>query len=222
MNTRRPFDTLARRRQIRKPLPSDLADFDAEFEGIGLEQPAEFEGVRLCRLNEVKRVSYADILVLERDLPAWEQFEGFRVGISPYADDVVYVRSAPVCAAGAIMVLGPDISGPAGDGPARHQPTLVVARTLAQWLKHLEECDWMEYGFYPGSILNMPRASKKKLKDYYKNLNPHISWGQRRIQFDYLWRPVAPAVGSRANCTEGKNRRRFLEFAFHFPSPPVI
>ena len=58
METRRPFDPLARRRKIRKTLPSDLSDFYGEYEGIGLDQDAEFDGVRLCRLNEVKRASY--------------------------------------------------------------------------------------------------------------------------------------------------------------------
>ncbi len=171
------FRRLPLRRVFHKPdWPRDLVEFYASHEGNGLELGPEV-CVRLCKLHEVELVACRDILVLAMEPPGWHDFSGYAIGISPFFDRIVYVTAAPVCKAGSILLLGPDVSGPGGDGHARYEPTLVIGRSLEQWLRHLEECDWTEWGIYPGGLDELPERRREAVARYYRELNPHIEWG---------------------------------------------
>ena len=106
-----PFKRLPGRRAVPADWPADLAEFYALHEGVGLESTPECS-VRLCRLDEVQGVTVTDMQHFCGDDPAWANFTGYQIGISPFFDRVVYVLSAPVCQHGAILVFGYDIAGP--------------------------------------------------------------------------------------------------------------
>jgi hypothetical protein len=171
------FFELVPRRVVNQPgWPADLSDFFASFEGCGLEREPTV-GIRLCRLDEVLAVAYKDISVLSDAAPNWGTFTSYRIGISPFFDDIVYVTSSPVCAPGSIMLLGPDVAGPGGEGLARHEATLVLARSLAQWIEQLKRWNGVEYGVCPGEVRKLPELQRNELQRYYRELNPHIEWG---------------------------------------------
>src|SRR5262245_2681659 len=94
----RPFVRLPAPRVVeRLVLPTDLARFYSENEGIGRESDPD-RSVRLCRLNEVVQLGWCDVHVLRGyEIPEWELFAAYRIGISPLFDEIVYVLSAPSC-----------------------------------------------------------------------------------------------------------------------------
>lgn len=174
----KPFVRLAPPRMVEQiGLPSDLARFYAENEGVGLESsPDRF--VRLCRLDEVTRMAWRDVHVFgEDELPGWERFAAYRIGISPFFDEIMYVLNAPVCPAGSILAIGVDVSGPGGSGSATLEPSLVLASSFEEWLKRLEACGWIEFGLGPGDLAKLPPAEERQHRRYYQALNPGIAWG---------------------------------------------
>jgi len=175
----KPFVELVARRVISVPgLPDELGRCYARHEGVGLESPPD-KDIRLCRLDELRIVGIQDIQVFggdDNDVK-WAEFSGFRIGLSPFLDEIVYVLSAPVCGAGAIMIFGFDIAGPGGTGEAVEEPSLVLAPSFSEWFAHLERYGWTEYCLAPGGISELPAAEQVELRSYYRALNPHISWG---------------------------------------------
>ncbi len=165
----RPYERLPARRAVPCDWPADLADFYATHEGVGLESTFE-RSVRLCRLDEVQRVTVADMQHFCGDDPAWASFAGFLIGSSPYLDQVVYALSAPVCLRGTIMAFGYDLAGPGGQGEAACEPSLVLAETFADWLARLEQFNGDELGFRPGAIEDPAQRA------YFRRLNPAIAW----------------------------------------------
>ncbi|MFL5338668.1 MAG: hypothetical protein ACJ8F7_00755 [Gemmataceae bacterium] len=174
----KPFIRLPAPRVVEQlGLPTDLAQFYSENEGVGRESDAD-RIVRLCRLNEVARIGWRDVHnVGPDDLPGWEQFAAYRIGIGLYFDEVVYVLNAPVCPAGSILTIGVDVAGPGGSGSDTLEPSLVLASSFAEWLKRLEACGWIEYGLGPGDLAKLPAAEEQQHRRYYQALNPGISWG---------------------------------------------
>jgi len=91
-----------------------LAEFYAEHEGIGLESSIDYP-VRMCKLDQVARVGWNDLYADsgEDDLPpGWEAFAAFRIGVSPFGAQILYVVDAPCCPPGSILAIGNDIRGP--------------------------------------------------------------------------------------------------------------
>lgn len=156
-------------------LPTDLARFYSENDGAGLEIDTD-RVVRLCRLNEVARIGRRNVNIPD-DSPGWEQFAAYRIGISPFLDDIVYVLTAPVCPTGSILTIGVDIAGPGGSGSAALENSLVLASNFAEWLKRLEACGWADYGLGPGDLAKLPATEEREQRRYYQALNPKIAWG---------------------------------------------
>jgi len=176
----KPFVRLMTPRMVKQfGLPSDLARFYSENEGVGRESsPSRF--VRLCRLDEVARIAWRDIHIFGTDeFLGWGQFAAYRIGISAFGDEIVYVLNAPVCPAGSILTIGVDVAGPGGIGSATLEPSLVLASSFAEWLKRLETCGWSEYGLGPGDLAKLPAAEELQQRRYYQSLNPGITWGAK-------------------------------------------
>ena len=173
----KPYIGLLTPRTIhRSDLPPDLAEFYCHNEGVGLESPPE-RMVRLCLLEEVKLIQWHDLHVIGADpAPGWEKFSAWRIGISSFFDEIVYVINAPSCASNAIMTLGIDVAGPGGDGPFANESTLVLGSSLSTWLEHLKTVNWMEYGLAPGAINEVPSEEQIRLRKYYRTLNPQATW----------------------------------------------
>jgi hypothetical protein len=173
-----PYRRLESRRDVgSSDFPEDLRKFYAWHEGTGLDSDPE-RIVRLCKLAEVKTIRWADLHIFGKDKPdrGWEHFAGYRIGISSFHDEIIYVLQAPVCAAGSILALGPDVAGPGGKGPLAIEPSLVLAPNFAEWIKNLERAEGHEYGLTPGSIRELPKLQKDRLLHYYKGLNPGLRW----------------------------------------------
>src|SRR5262249_14324423 len=176
-----PFIRLNARRALGRPdLPSDLAEFYAEHEGAGLSNDWDCN-VRTCRLDEVSRISWRDLHILgDENCPeGWERFAGFRIGLSSFFDEVVYVLAAPSCPAGAILTLGVDVAGPGGSGPTALECSLVLAPSFNEWRRHLEQTGGVEYGLAPGNLADLTEAQQRELRQYYKTLHPGVTWAQR-------------------------------------------
>jgi hypothetical protein len=157
-------------------LPADLVAFYAENEGVGLESPPD-RLVRLCRLDEIRRIGWSDLHILGADqCPGWEHFAAYRIGMSSCFDEIVYVLDAPSCPAGSILALGVDLSGPGGSGPTALEPSVVLAPCFAEWLRHMEACGWVEYGLIAGELANLPAKQQRRQFQYYQALNPDIDW----------------------------------------------
>src|SRR5688500_13228855 len=94
----RPFFTLRKPRTVaRAGLPPDLATFCRSHEGIGIEHPPD-RFVRMCKLDEVRRVGWKDLHIVGDDVPpddGWANFAGYRVGYSDMLDEIVWAVSAP-------------------------------------------------------------------------------------------------------------------------------
>jgi hypothetical protein len=168
------------RNVVERHLPDDLRKFFALNEGVGLESDPE-RTVRLCKLSEVKAIKWADLHILGKDEPdqGWNEFAGYRVGVSSFFDEIVYVIKAPACAPGTVLTLGPDVSGPGGTGPAAIEPSLVLASNFAEWMRNMERNGWREFGLTPGDIRGLPVSQKDQILRYYKGLNPGIKWEDR-------------------------------------------
>jgi hypothetical protein len=173
----KPFVHLAKPRPVELPaLPADLVAFYTANEGVGLERSPD-RLVSFCCLDEVRRIGWQDLHNFGADESAgWENFAAYRLGVSSFFDEIVYVLDAPSCPAGSILTLGGDVSGPGGSGPAVFEASLVLASSFAEWLGHLEECGWTEYGLVPGALRELSEAEERKHRDYYKALNPGINW----------------------------------------------
>ena len=172
----KPIVRLAAPRNVEQlGMPTDLAQFYSENDGAGLEIDTD-RVVRLCSLNEVARIGWRNVNVPD-DYPGWEQFAAYRIGISPFLDEIVYVLSAPVCPTGFILTIGVDIAGPGGSGSATLENSLVLASSLGEWLKRLEACGWADYGLGPGDLAKLPAAEEREHRRYYQALNPKIVWG---------------------------------------------
>jgi hypothetical protein len=175
----KPFEKLAAERAVEPlRLPSELANFYAKNEGVGLGSSLD-RIVRLCRLDEVARIGWRDLHIFgaNKHPLGWEGFAAYRIGVSPFFDEIVYVLDAPICPAGSILTFGVDIAGPGGRGPASLEPSLVLASSFAEWLSHLEQTGWVEYGLVPGGLAELSKAEQQKHRSYYHTLNPGISWG---------------------------------------------
>ncbi|GIW81422.1 MAG: hypothetical protein KatS3mg105_3229 [Gemmatales bacterium] len=179
----KPYVKLAKSRKLkRNDLPADLAQFYSEYEGVydeSSEDDAGFNSVYFLKLHDVRHVRAKDILVL-RDQPDWKYFSGIQIAISRYGDSVVYVCLAPTCNSGAIMLLGPDVAGPGGWGPYKWDPTLVLAPSFGEWLKHLRRSKWCEYGVVPGSIQELPPEEGERLCAYFHKLNPAVRFRAKK------------------------------------------
>src|SRR5262245_22307286 len=104
----KPFVQLGAIREVNRPeLPSDLAEFYARHEGIGLESSPD-RTVRLCRLDEVARIGWKDLqLVTANEVPeGWEGFAAFGIGMGRFFEEIVYVLNAPSCSPGSILEIG--------------------------------------------------------------------------------------------------------------------
>lgn len=145
-------------------LPAELADFYSHYEGCGLYSSPEIP-VRFCRLDEVKRFVWRDVHIFGSDeCPGWELFDAYYIGLGSFFEEFFYVVSAPVCQPGSILMIGVDVPGPGGVGPATLEPSLVLATSFTEWLKRLKADAWLELNNRPGD------------ESYYRRLNPEIQW----------------------------------------------
>lgn len=171
----KPYYALATPRDVvEDSLPDDLAHFYTHHEGVGLESSPE-RLVRLCTLAEVERVGWSDLHVIGSEpLEGWEDFSAYRIGVSAFFDEIVYVVDAPSCKRGAIFATGPDIMGPGGEGPLAYDGSMVLAPSLKEWLKRLERFGWMDFGLCPGEIDELPEEEQDEVRRYYQALNPKM------------------------------------------------
>lgn len=175
-SAQRPFRRLLLPRSVSEDLPAELQAFYTWHEGVGLSSYPD-ERVRLAKLNEIRRVTTKDCVVLHHlESTTWGTFSGFLVGIDMFLDKIVLVERAPVCSAGAIMILGPDISGPAGVGHELFEPTIVVGSNFQEWIANLRQNRWFEYGIFPGSVAELPLKEAEKIRSYYLRFNPSLDW----------------------------------------------
>jgi hypothetical protein len=166
----KPFIRLPMPRMVSRPeLSSGLAEFYAWHEGVGLESSPD-RPVRLCKLDEVTRVGWKDLLVVSDVPEGWERFAAFRIGRGMFFDDIVYVLEAPSCPPGSILAIGRDLCGPGGDGPFRLESSLVLAATFPAWLAHLERWGWVEYAVAGWE----PPPEPQEIDQYYRALNPGL------------------------------------------------
>lgn len=172
-----PFRQLPAPRQVSTPrLPDDLATFYAQHEGVGLES-TPFRLVRLCELAEVQPMTWSDLHIFGAEpFPGWGTFTGYRLGVSSFFDDIVYVTACPRCPPGAIVTFGVTIMGPGGSGPFPFECALVLASSFGEWLQRLEQMQWVEYALLPGEVTQLPQPRQAEVYAHYKNLNPEIDW----------------------------------------------
>ena len=175
----KPFARLpVPRRVAQAGFPTELAEFYSQNEGVGLESTPD-RLIRLCKLSEVTPMAWSDLHIIGDDpFEGWDRFSGLRLGISSFFDDIVYVINCPRCPAGAIMTLGMDIMGPAGNGPFPFECSLVLASSFSEWLQRLAAMQWLDYGLGPGELLQLPQPQQDEYYAYYKGLNPGIDWYQ--------------------------------------------
>ena len=168
-----PFRRLSPPRHVeRADLPAPLCHFYAFHEGLGT-QGDEAQGFTIVPLHEVRPASYpADCAV---SWPWWKGFTGLQIGFSSFADQIIYATSADPYPLGTIVAAGVDIAGPESH-PYIPQGSLVLARSFADWLEHLESCGWNEFGLCPGGIRDLEEPLRSSLYRYYQSLNPDISW----------------------------------------------
>ncbi len=168
----KPFVRLATPREVNRELPQELAQFYSEYEAIEFEG-LDYGSLYLYPLHRVKRWKGLD---LYGDVPeGWEEFDGFRIGGSCSGARIVYVLSAPNCQTGAILAIGGDLDWVGGVGPYAMGNCLVLGATFFDWLRHLEEWDWWEYGV-GYCIPELSVARRRKLRASYLALNPNIEW----------------------------------------------
>ena len=94
----KPFTDLKTPRSIDvKGLPENLRKFYSLHEGNGLENSPD-SVVRMCKLSELKPTVWKDLHIFGQDNPpkGWETFSGYKIGLSTFFDEIVYVISAPV------------------------------------------------------------------------------------------------------------------------------
>ena len=177
----RPFIRLPSSRVVSRPeLPSDLAAFYSDYEGVSCGSDPRDRNVRLCTLDEAILIGWKDVHILGQDeVPGWRGFAAIRIGISSYFDEILYVLDAPICARGAILAIGIEVGGPGGDGPHQLDMSLVLASSFDMWIQHMKGLDWVEYGLgmVPGFENKLSESQERAMLRYYKQLNPSIEWG---------------------------------------------
>lgn len=165
----KPFVRLSLPRVIDRPdLPPDLARFFADHEGRGLESDP-IRVVRFCLLDEIKRGGWPDFFGSEECAGGWEDFDAILIGANCFGHELYYVVNAPSCANGAILELDFEAGGPGGSGPYALEGTLVLAASFQEWLRHMEEMNWNEYGICGTDELS--EAKQREMRDYYDALN---------------------------------------------------
>jgi len=172
----KPYHPLANARDVEN-VPSMLQRFYAANDGVGLESPPD-RPIRLCHLEEAVPVQWSDLHIVGKYPPesGWEEFSGYRIGVSNFLDEIILLLKSRVCPPGSIITLGPDVAGPGGDGPYTLEYSLVLASDFDSWLDRLEQDNWKEYGLGPGEIADLPRPRALSLKQHFHRLNPGISW----------------------------------------------
>jgi hypothetical protein len=175
----KPFVRLPAPRAVNRPeLPPDLTEFYAEHEGIGLESSSDYP-VRLCRLDEVDRIGWKDLLSFSAsadDVPeGWRGLAGFLIGVGTFGEEILYVLDAPCCPAGSILALGGLAPGPGGTGPYTLEQSLVLAVSFRGWLAHLERCGWVEYAVT--GVRDLPEPQQEEVCQHYLALNPSMNTG---------------------------------------------
>jgi hypothetical protein len=179
----KPFISLRQPRTVnRSDLPAHLAEFYSKH-----DVNPEFQSLYIVpySLDEIVRVNLHDIgfqvNLLSDDLQAeWSKFSGFVIARDTFGEEIVDVTFAPSCEAGAIMVLGGDVSGPGGVGPHAWDATLVLARSFDSWLAHLERWQGIDYGIIPGAIKDLPVTDQEELSKHFLELNPQITWARKQ------------------------------------------
>lgn len=169
----KPFKRCALRNT--SALPEDLSAFYSQHEGVGLESSPD-RMIRLCRLAEVRQVSWEDLQAMESEAP-WQTFAAIRIGMSSFFDEILYVLECPVAPRRSILAVGADLtSGPGGMGAELFEMSLLLAPTFSEWLKHIESLGWNEPGI-GCSEMEFDAAQTVRLKAYYGALNPHsFAW----------------------------------------------
>ena len=172
---RKPFVELTTRRivPVAEELPDDLAEFYALNEGVGLESSYWDHPVRLCKLNELARVTWKDLGFGGQVPDGWDPFAAIYLAFGMFFEKVVYVLDAPSCPPGSILALGNAISGPGGTGPAALESTLVLAESFQAWLIHLEQLEWVEPAI-SGPDRDWTDKEKQEIYRYYLALNPRL------------------------------------------------
>lgn len=170
----KPFVPLETPRVVTVPdFPQDLAQFYAQYEAIEFEGISDYGSLFLYPLHRVQRWKGLDLYT---NVPeGWEDFDSFLVGGSCHGAEIVYVLSAPNCPPGAILAIGGDLDWEGGTGPYTTGNCLVLGATFFDWLRHLEEFNWWEYGVGYG-IPDLPVERRRQLRSYYLALNPHLDW----------------------------------------------
>lgn len=173
----KPFFPLPAPRAVsRSDLPSDLVAFYSRNEGVGLGTDCH-RSVRLCRLDEIRPIDgWHDLRRPAECPPGWERFRAIYVGVGQFGDAILYILNATSCPSGSILAIGWDVAGPGGEGPDVLGSSVLLARTFADWIRHLEQVGWVEYGLVPGSLADLPETQQQEVRRYFLSLNPGIGW----------------------------------------------
>lgn len=171
-----PFYRLNQARTLEGQLPEELAWFYRHHEGIGLESHPDHL-IRICKLHEVQRIKWKDLHVIGgQEMPGWENFTAYRIGVSSYFDEIVFVVDSPACPSGSILVTGVDIIGPGGQGPYIYSESLILARNMQEWIRSLQETNWNYIALHPGEYPQLPPSDRKDIGDHLRSLNPKLNW----------------------------------------------
>jgi hypothetical protein len=171
---RKPFVRLAAHRAVNRPeLPPELAEFYAWHDGIGLESHCDHYPLRLCKLDEVARGGWDDLGLVGEVPEGWEDYDGCQIGMGMFFEKIVYVLDAPSCPRGSILAIG-NVAGPGGTGPGALESTLVLARSFADWLAHLERWGWVEWAVASCEPPPEPPPGRE-IVGYYLALNPDMN-----------------------------------------------
>lgn len=176
MHGPKPFLSLATRRAVeRTDLPPDLIRFYSESKALELNAEDHYS-ICLSPLKAVKRVDWEGLGLVGDRPEGWDAFAGFLIGSGCHFERIVSVIDAPCCESGAILALGGELDwGRGGTGPFAFFRSVVLAASFPEWLSHLEEEGWWEYAVGYG-IPDLPVDHQRRLRAYYRALNPNIDW----------------------------------------------
>jgi hypothetical protein len=102
---------------------------------------------------------------------AWSHAAYYVFGQSIYGDYLTYCVNPPIGQAGSIVILSHEYQGPK-DNPEQPETMVRLADSLAQWLTRLAELKFLEYGYYVGSIKDLPDELRDLMKTDHERLNP--------------------------------------------------
>jgi hypothetical protein len=163
----------------RTELPKEVAEFYMRHEGIGIESDPD-RVIRLCRLDELARVSWEDLHLFGGSPPpheGWASFDGFRLGYSDTLDELLYVLKAPGIPAGSVLAMGVNaMVGPAGsdvDGP---NGSIVLAGSFDEWIGRLERFGSAAHGLFID--MDLPDEVAQVLFQRLAELNPHSEYAK--------------------------------------------